>query len=42
MENDIRWIQRFDNFNRVLVQLNSAVKLFRTRTLSDLEEQGLI
>lgn len=42
MKNDIRWIQRFDNFTRVLEQLNSAVDLYKTRTLSELEEQGLI
>lgn len=42
MINDIRWIQRFDNFKRALKQLNSATQLYNTRELSDLEEQGLI
>lgn len=39
---DIRWQQRFDNFNRALEQLTQAVELSRQRTLSDLEKQGLI
>lgn len=39
---DIRWKQRFDNFNRALKQLTQAVELFRQRPLSDLEKQGVI
>ncbi len=39
---DIRWIQRFDTYNRALSQLTSAVILSQERKLSDLEEQGLI
>ena len=42
MSNDIRWIQRFDNFTKTLTQLNNAVTLYNTRSLSELEEQGLI
>jgi nucleotidyltransferase substrate binding protein (TIGR01987 family) len=43
MENqDIRWIQRFSNFNKAFLQLEKAVKLSDERKLSDLEEQGLI
>jgi len=43
MENqDIRWIQRFSNFNKAFSQLEKAVKLSNERELSDLEEQGLI
>ncbi len=39
---DIRWIQRFTNYRRVLAQLTEAVELTRQRPLSDLERQGLI
>ena len=41
-EQDIRWLQRFSNFRKAFSQLDSAVKLRRTRELSDLEKQGLI
>ena len=39
---DIRWKQRFDNFQRALHRLTLAVKLQEQRPLSDLEQQGLI
>lgn len=39
---DIRWIQRFSNFNKALSQLELAVQLAKERALSDLERQGLI
>ena len=39
---DIRWKQRFNNFNRVLVKLTDAIHLSQTRPLSKLEQQGLI
>ncbi len=39
---DIRWIQRFDNFTKAFAQLQDAVLLARQRPLSKLEEQGLI
>lgn len=39
---DIRWIQRFDNFNRAFAQLSDAVKLTKERELSKLEKQGFI
>lgn len=39
---DIRWRQRFDNFQRALRQLSAAVALYQTRPLSELEGQGLI
>ena len=39
---DIRWKQRFDNFQRVLHQLTLAMALKAQRPLSDLEQQGLI
>ncbi|HNT87839.1 MAG TPA: nucleotidyltransferase substrate binding protein [Candidatus Hydrogenedentes bacterium] len=39
---DIRWIQRFNNFIKALSQLRDAVALAEERPLSKLEEQGLI
>lgn len=42
MNPDVRWKQRFDNFQRALQQLAAAVELRKTRPLSDLEQQGLI
>jgi len=39
---DVRWIQRFDNYAKALKQLKSAVGLASERELSDLEKQGLI
>lgn len=39
---DIRWLQRLSNFNKAFNQLDAAVKLCKTRELSDLEKQGLI
>ena len=39
---DIRWIQRFDNFKRALKQLDMAVALKNKRELSELEQQGMI
>jgi len=42
MAADIRWKQRFDNYQRALHQLTLAVRLLEQRPLSDLEQQGLI
>ncbi len=42
MTEDIRWIQRFDNFQRSLRQLEMAFGLMEERELSELETQGLI
>ena len=44
MENnkDIRWIQRFSNYNKALATLSEAVALNEERTLSKLEKKGLI
>lgn len=42
MPEDIRWIQRFNNFLRALQTLTEAVRLSQERGLSRLEEQGLI
>jgi nucleotidyltransferase substrate binding protein (TIGR01987 family) len=39
---DIRWIQRFNHFNKAFSQLKEAVELAQHRKLSKLEEQGLI
>ncbi|MEK6737429.1 MAG: nucleotidyltransferase substrate binding protein [Planctomycetota bacterium] len=39
---DIRWIQRYHNFNKAFAQLKEAVVLTEQRKLSRLEEQGLI
>ncbi len=42
MSEDIRWKQRFDNFQRALHQMTLAIQLMEERNLSDLEKQGLI
>src|SRR5450631_2473034 len=39
---DIRWRQRFQNFNKAFSQLSGAAALAQQRPLSDLEQQGLI
>lgn len=39
---DIRWHQRLENFHKAFSELNEAVELSRTRTLTKLEKQGLI
>ncbi|HFD32312.1 MAG TPA: nucleotidyltransferase [Gammaproteobacteria bacterium] len=39
MTEDIRWIQRLDNWNRALKQLT---KFMQRKALNELEEQGLI
>jgi len=39
---DIRWIQRLDNFKNAISQLKDAVELSKKRSLTPLEEQGLI
>ena len=39
---DIRWIQRFNNYRKALARLGEAVTLTEERDLSDLEQQGLI
>ena len=41
-ENDIRWQQRFSNFQKALEQLEKAINLSEERELSNLEKQGLI
>lgn len=42
MENNIRWVQRFNNYQKALKQLKEAVDLMETRELSNLEKQGTI
>src|SRR5690606_35222408 len=39
---DIRWIQRFNNYRKALARLTEAVALTEERELTDLEQQGLI
>lgn len=39
---DIRWTQRFENYQKALSSLAAAVELSRERPLSDLEQQGLV
>ena len=39
---DIRWIQRSNNFDKAFSQLKEAVELAQQRQLSKLEAQGLI
>lgn len=42
MNEDIRWKQRFSNYQRALQTMTDAVKLSNQRELSRLEQQGLI
>ncbi len=42
MSADIRWEQRFSNYQKALQQLEDAVQLSQKRELSVLEKQGLI
>lgn len=39
---DLRWQQRFANFQKALLQLDEAVAVRRERPLSNLEKQGVI
>ncbi len=39
---DIRWIQRLDNFSAAFKQLTSAAEIGSSRSLTDLEKQGVI
>ena len=42
MENDVRWEQRFMNFNRAYSKLNEAINLSNSESLSELKIEGLI
>jgi len=39
---DLRWKQRFENFEKAFKQLSKAKDLATERNLSELEQQGLI
>ena len=39
---DIRWLRRFQNYQKAFTQLTQAVDLSHLRALSKLEQQGLI
>lgn len=39
---DIRWIQRFDNYKKALLKLQDAVEKFNTKSLNEIEIEGLI
>jgi nucleotidyltransferase substrate binding protein (TIGR01987 family) len=39
---DIRWQQRFQHYQKALLQLSKAVELSQQRRLSEIEQQGLI
>jgi nucleotidyltransferase substrate binding protein (TIGR01987 family) len=41
-DQDVRWLQRFNNFVKAFPRLQEAVELAQSRQLSRLEEQGLI
>ena len=41
-EDDIRWIQRFNHYQKALAKLEEAVGLAHQRPLSELEGQGMI
>jgi nucleotidyltransferase substrate binding protein (TIGR01987 family) len=42
MEEDIRWQQRFSNFNKAFSKLSQAVTQAKEEKLSELETEGLI
>ncbi len=42
MESDIRWVQRFDSYKKALATLERSVEVAKSRSLNELEEQGLI
>jgi nucleotidyltransferase substrate binding protein (TIGR01987 family) len=42
MGDDIRWLQRFEQFKKAFQNLSEAIELNEQRPLSKLEEQGLI
>ncbi len=41
-QQDIRWVQRFENYKKAFQQLENAVEIANSRPLSELEKQGLI
>ncbi|MES1161262.1 MAG: HI0074 family nucleotidyltransferase substrate-binding subunit [Bacteroidota bacterium] len=42
MEKDIRWIQRFNNYRKALTRLSETISQSKERSLSDIEQAGLI
>jgi nucleotidyltransferase substrate binding protein (TIGR01987 family) len=42
MSEDIRWLQRLQNFSKAQAQLDEAMALMQARSLSKLEKQGVI
>ena len=40
-DEDVRWMQRLENYERALATLERAVALAANRHLSELEQQGL-
>jgi nucleotidyltransferase substrate binding protein (TIGR01987 family) len=42
MDEDIRWKQRFQNYQKAIATMKDAMELAATRELSDLEKQGVI
>ncbi|MDR2952541.1 MAG: nucleotidyltransferase substrate binding protein [Treponema sp.] len=41
-DEDIRWKRRFQNYKKALATLKNAVELAASRSLTDLEKQGMI
>lgn len=41
-DQDIRWLQRFSNYKKALLQLQKAVTLANERSLTEIEQQGLL
>lgn len=41
-DNDIRWLQRLNNFRKALARFNEGVEIAQSRELSELEKQGVI
>lgn len=39
---NLRWVQRLNNYQKALESLTAAIDLSKERALSDLEKQGLI
>lgn len=42
IDDNTRWLQRFDNFKKALIQLTKAVNIHNKKGLSHLEQQGII
>jgi len=42
MESDIRWAQRFNSYKNALATLERSIAIAQSRSLNELEEQGLI